>query len=109
MGGAFIGVAPQLAYRQFLEALADRNILIIATPFSTHFDHLRSADETQFKFDAAYTRLTTMDAKLMDVPIYGVGHSLGSLLMVLISSKFAVKRTGNVLMSFNNKPAQEVW
>ena len=108
MGGAFIGVAPQLGYRQFLEALAERQILVVATPFSTHFDHLRSADETQFKFDGAYSQLILQDTRLRDLPVYGLGHSLGSLLHVLISSKYAVQRSGNILMSFNNKPAQEV-
>eukprot|EP00210_Caulerpa_lentillifera_P009167 g8739.t1 len=108
LGGAFIGVAPQLAYRQFLESLADRNVLVIATPFSTHFDHHRSADESQYKFERALDQLTNSDPQLSNVPIYGVGHSLGALLHVLISSKYAIHRDGNVLISFNNKPATEV-
>jgi hypothetical protein len=28
MGGAFVGAAPQISYRLFLEALANRNILV---------------------------------------------------------------------------------
>lgn len=108
LGGAFIGVAPQLAYRQFLEAIADRNILVIATPFSTHFDHLRSAEESHYKFEQTMERLNGEVLNLSELPVYGLGHSLGALLHLLISSKYAIHRDGNVLVSFNNKPATEV-
>jgi hypothetical protein len=30
---------------------AGRGFIVIATPFASGFDHLRIADETQFKFD----------------------------------------------------------
>lgn len=108
LGGAFIGVAPQLAYRQFLEAIADRNILVIATPFSTHFDHLRSAEESHYKFEQTMERLKSKVPNLSNLPVYGLGHSLGALLHLLISSKYAIHRDGNILISFNNKPATEV-
>eukprot|EP00951_Prasinocladus_malaysianus_P040656 scaffold469633_cov29-Prasinocladus_malaysianus.AAC.1 len=59
IGGAFVGSAPQLFYRLFLETLALRNVMVghplrliidtvIATPYQTGFDHLRVADETQY-------------------------------------------------------------
>jgi len=52
VGGAFVGASPQLTYRLFLEALSKRGrVLIIATPFGLGFDHLRIADEAQFRFD----------------------------------------------------------
>jgi len=51
LGGAFVGAAPQLAYRPLLEALSSRGVVVVATPFSTAFDHLRIADEIQYKFD----------------------------------------------------------
>lgn len=31
LGGAFVGAAPQLAYRLFLESLASRGVLVSAT------------------------------------------------------------------------------
>ncbi|GMH43493.1 hypothetical protein BSKO_11415 [Bryopsis sp. KO-2023] len=105
LGGAFIGAAPQLAYRGFLEALADREILVVATPFNTTFDHLRTADEAQFKFDSA---IRALGPYAEGTPVYGVGHSLGSLIHLLISSRYAIQRAGNILLSFNNKPATEV-
>ncbi len=51
LGAAFVGAAPQLSYRLFLEALAGRGVLVVATPYGTSFDQLRIADEVQYKFD----------------------------------------------------------
>lgn len=34
-----------------------------------------------------------------------VGHSLGALLHALIGSRYPIVSSGNVLMSFNNRPA----
>lgn len=53
LGGAFVGAAPQLAYRPLLEALASRGVAVVAVPYSTSFDHLRVADEVQYKFERA--------------------------------------------------------
>ncbi|KAK1378687.1 hypothetical protein POM88_025440 [Heracleum sosnowskyi] len=43
--------------------------------------------------------------KVLDLPTFGIGHSLGSLVHLLIGSRYAVQRNGNVLMAFNNKEA----
>eukprot|EP00198_Chlamydomonas_reinhardtii_P010995 XP_001700332.1 predicted protein [Chlamydomonas reinhardtii] len=104
LGEAFVGAAPQMAYRLFLEALANRDILVIATPYSTSFDHLRIADEAQFRFDRAVRALGPATATL---PTYGVGHGLGSLIQLLICARYAVQRAGNVLMCYNNRPAAD--
>jgi len=104
IGGAFVGTAPQLFYRLFLETLALRNIMVIATPYQTSFDQLRVADETQFKFDCAYR---AMAAETSGLPVYGVGHSQGSLIHLLICTRYTVNRAGNVLLSFNNRPATD--
>jgi len=102
LGGAYVGAAPQIAYRLFLEALSNRNVLIIATPYGTSFDQLRIADESQFKFDRAMRTLGITPGML---PVYGVGHSLGAVLQLLISSRYAVARAGNVAISYNSRPA----
>lgn len=52
--------------------------------------------------------MRTLGPYVEDLPVYGVGHSLGALIHLLISSRYAVQRAGNVFMSFNNKPATEV-
>nr|CAB3486960.1 unnamed protein product [Digitaria exilis] len=100
VGGIFVGAAPQITYRFFLERLADRGALVIATPYASGFDHFFIADEVEFKFDRC---LRNLDEPVNDLPTFGVGHSLGSVIHMLIGSRYAVQRSGNVLMSFNNK------
>jgi len=64
----------------------------------------------QFKFDrcirALAARPDTAEAAVL--PVYGVGHSLGSLVQLLISIRYSSQRAGNALMSFNNKPLDDV-
>uniref|UniRef100_A0A2N9HQX5 Reverse transcriptase domain-containing protein n=2 Tax=Fagus sylvatica TaxID=28930 RepID=A0A2N9HQX5_FAGSY len=102
VGGIFVGAAPQLTYRLFLERLSERGILVIATPYASGFDHFYIADEVQFKFDRCYRFL---QETIKDLPTFGIGHSLGSVIHLLIGSRYAVQRSGNVLMAFNNKEA----
>ncbi|MCL7029991.1 hypothetical protein MKW94_009604 [Papaver nudicaule] len=102
IGGIFVGAAPQLTYRYFLERLSEKGILVIATPYASGFDHFFIADEVQFKFDRC---LRLLNDTVNDLPTFGVGHSLGSLIHLLIGSRYAVQRNGNILMSFNNKEA----
>ncbi|KAK6942050.1 Protein of unknown function DUF1350 [Dillenia turbinata] len=102
VGGIFVGAAPQLTYRLFLERLAENGILVIATPYASGFDHFFIADEVQFKFDRCFRFLKET---IEDLPIFGIGHSLGSVIHLLIGSRYAVQRNGNVLISFNNKEA----
>eukprot|EP00891_Asterochloris_glomerata_P001003 jgi/Astpho2/1003/e_gw1.00016.119.1_t len=105
LGGAFVGAAPQLTYRLFLETLAARGILVIATPFSTSFDHLAIADEIHYKFQMAMAAL--QGEGISDLPLFGLGHSMGALQHLIVSSRYVSSRQGNMLMSFNNKPATE--
>ncbi|KAM3324776.1 hypothetical protein P3S67_005928 [Capsicum chacoense] len=102
VGGVFVGAAPQLSYRLFLERLRQKDVLVIATPYASGFDHFYIADEVQFKFDRC---LRFLQERVEDLPIFGIGHSLGSVIHLLIGARYAVKRSGNVLMAFNNKDA----
>ncbi|KAL3752000.1 hypothetical protein ACJRO7_012769 [Eucalyptus globulus] len=102
IGGIFVGAAPQLTYRLFLERLAEKGILVIATPYPSGFDHFFIADEVQFKFDRCHRYLQDI---VHDLPTFGIGHSLGSVIHLLIGSRYAVQRNGNILMAFNNKEA----
>eukprot|EP01025_Chloroclados_australasicus_P003557 TRINITY_DN1084_c0_g1_i8.p1 TRINITY_DN1084_c0_g1~~TRINITY_DN1084_c0_g1_i8.p1 ORF type:complete len:452 (-),score=42.17 TRINITY_DN1084_c0_g1_i8:334-1689(-) len=105
LGGAFVGAAPQITYRLLSKSLAARNVMVITTPYATGFDHLRCVDEIQYKFTRC---MGVLAAEVKGLPIYGVGHSLGSVLHVLLCSRYSVERTGNILMSYNNKPATDV-
>lgn len=104
IGGIFVGAAPQVTYRFFLERLADKGALVIATPYASGFDHFFIADEVQFKFDRCLRNLVE---PVNDLPTFGVGHSLGSVIHLLIGSRYAVQRNGNILMAFNNKEASQ--
>ncbi|CAL1406265.1 unnamed protein product [Linum trigynum] len=102
IGGIFVGAAPQLAYRLFLEHLAEKGVMVIATPYASGFDYFHIADEAQFKFDRA---LRFLQEPVQNLPTFGMGHSLGSVIHLLIGSRYAVQRSGNILMAFNNKEA----
>jgi hypothetical protein len=104
IGGAFVGAAPQLAYRPLLEALAARGALVLATPYATGFDHYRTADELFFKLSRA---LKALGADAQALPQLGLGHSLGALLQLYVCARYVVPRTGNALLSYNNRPATD--
>ncbi|MBW4519816.1 MAG: DUF1350 family protein [Scytolyngbya sp. HA4215-MV1] len=106
LGGAFIATAPQLTYRRLLERLADQGYAIVATPFVNTFDHAAIARSVLWSFEQAFDNLR--DAlRRRYLPIYGVGHSMGCKLHLLIGSLFPVERAGNVLISFNNFSARD--
>ncbi|CAN1266274.1 hypothetical protein LINPERPRIM_LOCUS12488 [Linum perenne] len=88
IGGIFVGAAPQLAYRLFLEHLSEKGVLVIATPYASGFDYFQIADEVQFKFDRAYRFLQD---SVQDVPTFGIGHSLGSVIHLLIGNELTVQ------------------
>ncbi|XP_074302317.1 uncharacterized protein LOC141633814 isoform X2 [Silene latifolia] len=100
IGGIFVGAAPQLTYRLFLERLCEKGIMVIATPYASGFDHFSIADEVQFKFDRCLRSLQEM---VEELPTFGIGHSLGSVIHLLIGSRYAMQRNGNIYMAFNNK------
>ncbi|TYH52083.1 hypothetical protein ES332_D09G003500v1 [Gossypium tomentosum] len=102
VGGIFVGAAPQLAYRLFLERLSEKGVLVIATPYASGFDYFFIADEVQSKFDRC---LRFLQETGRDLPTFGIGHSLGSVIHLLIGSRYAIPRSGNVLMAFNNQEA----
>ncbi|CAN1262862.1 hypothetical protein LINPERPRIM_LOCUS11427 [Linum perenne] len=46
--------------------------------------------------------------QVQDLPTFGIGHSLGSVIHLLVGSRYAVQRTGNILMAFNNKVGEVI-
>ncbi len=103
LGGAFIGTVPQLSYRWLLEDLAKAGYAVITTPFLNTLDHTAIARDVLNRFENLTTRLH----RKLDIgylPIYGIGHSMGCKLHLLIGSLFSVERAGNILISYNNYP-----
>jgi len=107
LGGAFVATAPQITYRQFLERLAAQGYAVIATPFINTFDHRAIAQTVLYDFDRTLEILHKTTLRKRYLPIYGVGHSLGCKLHLLIGSLFPVERAGNILISFNNFAARD--
>lgn len=55
LGGPFVGAVPELSYKLFLDALAARNIIVVAVPYATQFDLQRTADDIQVLFAVSPT------------------------------------------------------
>ncbi|MBD1850823.1 DUF1350 family protein [Leptolyngbya sp. FACHB-711] len=105
LGGAFVATAPQLTYRTLLEFLANQGYAIVATPFVNTMDHTTIAQRTLRLGNLAIEHLQ-IDILRQQLPVYGMGHSMGCKLHLLIGSLFPQERAGNILISFNNYPAR---
>jgi Protein of unknown function (DUF1350) len=107
LGGAFVATAPNITYRWLLENLGKSGYAVVATPFINTLDHTAIALSVLNRFESILERLQSRDTiKPGYLPIYGMGHSMGSKLHLLIGSLFQVERAGNILISFNNYPAK---
>jgi hypothetical protein len=102
LGGAFFAAAPQVTYRRILERLGEAGYLIVATPFVNTFDHRAMAETVHRNFDRGLYRLESGGLAGPKLPIFGLGHSMGCKLHLLIGSLFEGPRAGNMLMAFNN-------
>ncbi|MFK0730941.1 MAG: DUF1350 family protein [Gloeotrichia echinulata GP01] len=108
LGGAFVATAPHVTYRWLLEHLATKGYVVIATPFINTLDHTAIAQSVLLNFDRTIERLhDTAALRKLYLPIYGMGHSMGCKLHLLIGSLFRVERAGNILISFNNYAASD--
>jgi hypothetical protein len=81
---------------------------VIATPFVNTLDHSAIAKSVLLNFERALERLHDSGAlSKRYLPIYGIGHSMGCKLHLLIGSLLPVERAGNILISFNNYAARD--
>lgn len=106
LGGAFVAAAPSVTYGWLLESLYGQGYIIVATPFINTFDHGAIATEVLTTFDQAMVYLRRRAIGEGYLPIYGMGHSMGCKVHLLIGSLYQVERAGNILISFNNYPAR---
>ncbi|MDZ7962137.1 MAG: DUF1350 family protein [Aulosira sp. DedQUE10] len=108
LGGAFVATAPHLTYRWVLEQLAAKGYVVIATPFVNTLDHTAIAKSVLLNFERTLERLRDASSlRKLYFPIYGIGHSMGCKLHLLIGSLLGVERAGNILISFNNYAARD--
>lgn len=104
IGGAFIGAAPHVMYRTFLDRLVARDYLIVTTPFDLSLDYLSLVAYLAQAWSSVRPTLPT------GVPVIGVGHSAGALFHALGASLYPDAFDGavaNVLISYNNKQASD--
>lgn len=106
LGGAFLAAAPNVTYRLLLEALANQGYVIIATPFVNTFDHRAIAAEVLRRFERCLVVLLDNQLRGRYLPLYGLGHSMGCKVHLLIGSDYEVERAGNILLAFNNFEAK---
>ncbi|WP_448561247.1 DUF1350 family protein [Trichothermofontia sp.] len=106
LGGAFVAAIPHVTYRLFLEELYQQHYAVIATPFVNTLDHYGIADTVLVNFERALERLRDQGVLPYYLPIYGIGHSMGCKLHLLINSYHPVERAGNVFISYNNYPVR---
>jgi Protein of unknown function (DUF1350) len=107
LGGAFIAAAPHVTYLRLLEFLAGQGYAIIATPFINTFNHIEIAESVLASFERSREIVQTQIIQKRYLPIYGLGHSMGCKLHLLIGSLHPVDRAGNVLVAFNNYAARD--
>ncbi|NMF58523.1 DUF1350 family protein [Pseudanabaena yagii] len=101
LGGAFFAAAPQVAYSRVLEQLAQNNYAIVATPFLNNtFDHRQIARDVHTSFRKARSKLF-----LDYFPVFGMGHSMGCKIHLLINSLYKPTRAGNIYIAYNNYSA----
>ncbi|WP_088431547.1 DUF1350 family protein [Halomicronema hongdechloris] len=110
LGGAFVAAAPHLTYQWLLEQLGRQGYAVVATPFVNTFDHATIAKEVAITFEQGWHYLHRQRG-LGYLPIYGLGHSMGCKVHLLINSlplkhSQSTERAGNILMCFNNYPAR---
>ncbi|WIA39607.1 hypothetical protein OEZ86_005689 [Tetradesmus obliquus] len=105
LGGAFAGAAPQLLYNGFIEQLADAGYTTIATPYAVTFRHDQCAKAVRQTFLDSVAELRRSGRSYLTpqkAPCFGVGHSNGALLHLLIGSLEPAATQANVIISYNN-------
>lgn len=108
LGGAFVATAPHLTYRWLLEQLAAQGFAVVATPFVNTLDHVAISKSVLQSFERTVAELQSRSLlRRRYLPIYGLGHSMGCKLHLLIGSLCSVERAGNILISFNNYAARD--
>lgn len=100
LGGAFLATNPQVTYKKLLENLADNGFAIVATPFLNTFDHRQIAQEVHASYREAENKLF-----LDYFPAFGMGHSMGCKIHLLMDSWFDLNRSGNIFLAYNNYSA----
>lgn len=115
VGGFVAGSAVTVTYGRMLATLANSGHLIVATPIpAVDLNHGGVANDVTTAFTNCYrSNVLPLLGKLgPEVPVFGLSHSLGGKLVVLMNSKKEARkslppRAGNIFLAFNNYGVQE--
>ena len=114
-GGTFFGSAPKLWYKNLLEGIVRATqCAIVATPipvtlFKNPLQHVQLSRKLQRQFQMAFVDILEDEyGEIDDVPVVGMGHSLGARLMTVLATLSQPKNsavssyTSYILISFTN-------
>lgn len=118
MGGAVLGGYPHIVYDALLSRICDEGgLIVIATPYDLDTNHGQIADEAAGMRDRAFRAIAAREYYPPAMPMFGIGHSLGAKLHVLLASEESSTEStgvevdtppvyaGHVLVAFNNASA----
>lgn len=93
VGGTFFGSSPKIWYRTFLEGLVrNTQCAVVITPipvtlFKSPLHHINLGKKLQRALDMAWVDVLEDEyGAINDVPLCGIGHSLGARLMVVLTT-----------------------
>lgn len=109
-GGFVFGSIAPIAYDNLCSYLSELGYLIVVTPYAPlETDHEEIARKISLNFQKCYYQSLTdiLGDSLKDVPIFGMSHSLGGKLCVLMCSNKELRkqlpsRSANIFLAFNN-------
>lgn len=109
-GGVVAAAAPQLTYGYMLSQLTTRGYAVVAIPFNVTFNHTETAMHLGARFAAVKRALATDAAGLGGLPSFGLGHSLGAVLLLLLACTdggVASSIAGMGALAYNHRPLRE--
>lgn len=104
VGGAGLGVAPQLCYDSFLSGVSESaGIMVVATPYDLATDHERIAKRVGKDFDEAFLACASDGlGPPASSPVFRLGHSLGAKLLTILACQSDRPTCPLGLLAFNN-------
>lgn len=108
-GGAVLGGFPHLCYDAMLSSLSEASgLLVIATPYELGTDHDGIAEACAKLLTQALAAVCLADGyDASTLPLFGVGHSLGAKLQVLLACRGTLRYRAQAMVAFNNASATD--
>ena len=106
-GGFIVGSAVSLSYGPMLQYLATKGHLVVATSLPPlEYNHFKIASDMKKSFYDCYQSqiLPTLGSVGSEIPVIGLGHSLGGKLMVIsgAANDKTFQNNANIFLAFNN-------